>query len=282
MKETFYFSHDYNAMQDPKMMELWGECGLEGIGFYWILIEALQGEPTSRISDVQLKVLLKMYYDSTHGEHMFNKILQMLNTTGLLLKDDENYNYSLRVLEHKKRRNELIEKRSKAGKISARVRSNKRSTCVEHKPNKESKVKERKGKGCEAATPPHEHQKKDSKFFELALLLSEKMARGIAYSNPAFQKKFDVEKNNPLKKDLQKKVEKWADDVEKLLRIDRADTDEVSIVIGWIYSSTCKDAMFWKNNILSGAKLREHYQRLVALAITDSQSKKLNIAICPE
>ena len=40
-KDTFYFSHDYNAREDEKIKELIFEHGLEGYGIFWALIEML-------------------------------------------------------------------------------------------------------------------------------------------------------------------------------------------------------------------------------------------------
>ena len=40
-KEAFYFSHDYNARNDPRLMRLIMKEGMEGIGIYWCIIEML-------------------------------------------------------------------------------------------------------------------------------------------------------------------------------------------------------------------------------------------------
>ena len=40
-KNTFYFSHDYNARSDPKLIKLSMKFGMEGIGIYWCVIEML-------------------------------------------------------------------------------------------------------------------------------------------------------------------------------------------------------------------------------------------------
>jgi hypothetical protein len=40
-KETFYFSHDYNSRNDPKMVSLLMKTGVVGIGVYWCIIEML-------------------------------------------------------------------------------------------------------------------------------------------------------------------------------------------------------------------------------------------------
>ena len=41
MKETFYFSHDYNARSDNKIQKLLAKHGMEGYGIYWAIIEDL-------------------------------------------------------------------------------------------------------------------------------------------------------------------------------------------------------------------------------------------------
>jgi hypothetical protein len=43
-KDTYYFSHDFNARADRKMINLAMKHGMEGIGIYWCLIEMLYEE----------------------------------------------------------------------------------------------------------------------------------------------------------------------------------------------------------------------------------------------
>lgn len=40
-KDTFYFSHDYGARNDPKLQKLQMKHGMEGIGIYWCLVEMM-------------------------------------------------------------------------------------------------------------------------------------------------------------------------------------------------------------------------------------------------
>lgn len=44
-KNKEYFPHDQDASEDPKMMMLVSQLGLEGYGIYWILIEYLRKQP---------------------------------------------------------------------------------------------------------------------------------------------------------------------------------------------------------------------------------------------
>lgn len=40
-KDTYYFSHDYNSRNDPKMVCLLMKSGITGIGIYWCIVEML-------------------------------------------------------------------------------------------------------------------------------------------------------------------------------------------------------------------------------------------------
>ena len=51
--------------------------------------------------------------------------------------------------------------------------------------------------------------------------------------------------------------QKWAIHVNRMIRIDKRDPDQIEIVIRW-----CQEDDFWKNNILSTQKLREQYDQL--------------------
>lgn len=42
--ESFYFPHDYNARNDPKMIALRMKEGMEGLGIYWAIVELLYEE----------------------------------------------------------------------------------------------------------------------------------------------------------------------------------------------------------------------------------------------
>ena len=113
-KESFYFTHDYGARNDPKILELRSEYGLEGLGLYWCIVETLAEEEDGYINPKLLggisvgygiaKVKLQEYIDF------------MLKVE--LLCEDENGYYSERMMKHKKIRRAL----SNAGKRGANER----------------------------------------------------------------------------------------------------------------------------------------------------------------
>ncbi len=47
-KDAFYFPHDSNAKDDPKIVMLMEQLGLEGYGIFWVLIEVLRDQPEYR------------------------------------------------------------------------------------------------------------------------------------------------------------------------------------------------------------------------------------------
>ena len=44
LKDSFYFSHDGNARNDPKIVAMRAKYGCQGYGLYWIIVEMLREE----------------------------------------------------------------------------------------------------------------------------------------------------------------------------------------------------------------------------------------------
>lgn len=69
--------------------------------------------------------------------------------------------------------------------------------------------------------------------------------------------------NNPSNRSLQSDrkdstVNKWAIDIDRMLRLDRRSISEAEQLIRW-----CQSDPFWQTNILSGSSLRKQYDRLL-------------------
>jgi galactose-1-phosphate uridylyltransferase len=111
---------------------------------YWILIEILHQQPESKIEYQTYSDYID-FYGRLDGENeqMLNKLKQVLIQIGLLINQDD-FIYSNRVLENKKQRKEISDKRSLAGKKSAEIRQN--LTNAEQNINKGQQGKEKKGK----------------------------------------------------------------------------------------------------------------------------------------
>ena len=142
IKETFYFSHDYNARNDIKIKRLIVKHGYEGYGLYWALIEELYQNANALPLDYDC-----IAYDFRTNSNMIESLIKDFD----LFEVGEDIFSSLSIQRRLGKRMEISEKRAKAGRISAEKRKKERRTehvlkCVEQIPTKESKVKESKVK----------------------------------------------------------------------------------------------------------------------------------------
>lgn len=150
MKDSFYFSHDYNPTADPKMQALIGEYGAAGYGLYWRFVEMLHNEESHKLPKKKylfMAVAKQMLTSVEQVEVFVNDCIKMFE----LFKADRNNFWCERVFKNIEKRNGISEARSKAGKISAEKRKNSTHveqplTHVEHKLTKPNKEKERKEK----------------------------------------------------------------------------------------------------------------------------------------
>jgi len=149
-KNSYYFPHDYNSIQDPKMMTLLGSCGLGGIGIYWIIIEILHQQPDGKITIEAYENYIQFYAGfENKREDYVSKIKQMLSKTNLLLNDGK-YIWSERVLNNFKKREEISQNRAKAGRIGGLNKSsnmaNAKQNVANAKQNVANKIKGNKNK----------------------------------------------------------------------------------------------------------------------------------------
>lgn len=110
-KEAFYFSHDYNARNDEKILTLRSEFGAEGYGVYWMLIESM-AENSDCAVDIRLIAGLSVSYGIAKDK--LAKIIDFCLSIKLLETEDGKL-YSKRLNDHK----DFRKGRSEAGKIGA-------------------------------------------------------------------------------------------------------------------------------------------------------------------
>ena len=84
MKDTFYFSHDYNARSDPKLQDVLITHGVAGLGVYWCIIEQMYE---------QGGVLpLKSCKSIAFALHVESKVVEsIVNDFELFVNDGENF-----------------------------------------------------------------------------------------------------------------------------------------------------------------------------------------------
>lgn len=153
-KNTFYFPHDMNTISDPKISAFVGVFGGAGYGVFWRIVEMLH-------EDKNNKLPLKKYIFSAIAGTLkldVNEVVEMvkfLTDEFEIFETDGEFFYSKRVIQNMEKRNDIKEKRSFAGRVSAEKR-NINSTSDEQMlnkgeqtPTKEKKVKEIKVKEIE-------------------------------------------------------------------------------------------------------------------------------------
>jgi hypothetical protein len=135
MKDTFYFSHDYNARHDDKIKRLIMKHGMLGYGIYWALVENLYNNANALRTDSE-----SIAFEMRVGENIINSILNDFD----LFQFDDDYFGSLSV----QRRLEHREAKSLKAKQSAFKRWNKKTDDANALQTQSecNAIKERKGK----------------------------------------------------------------------------------------------------------------------------------------
>lgn len=140
MKDKYYFPHDYNAIDDPKIMMMVSDLGLEGYGIYWVLIEHLRQQPDFKSN---IKVLKPLALRNGSTQTKFEGVVKYYD---LFQMDGNEFFYSASLIE---RMQPLLKKKEQgrlagiASGIARRERSlNGSSTGVERTLNNKRRGEE--------------------------------------------------------------------------------------------------------------------------------------------
>lgn len=155
MKETYYFTHDYNARNDTKLLDVLSGWGHEGLGIFWCLIE-LSYEEGGKLEVAKIKSYANALRTTSEN---INRIIDDFD----LFKKDDIYFWSDSVLSRLNIRN----KKSTKAKKSAEIRwknANALRTQSDRNARKERKGKEKKGNKKKII---HEESSLFEKFWEL-------------------------------------------------------------------------------------------------------------------
>jgi len=115
-------------------------------------------------------------------------------------------------------------------------------------------------------------QKKLSRTFEkcgVVYQLTTYLGGKIRENNKVEQNKYE----SKTQKQKESQLQSWCQDIDKLLRLDKANPDEVKKIIDWVVEDD-----FWSPNILSAKKLRKHYPRFYKKVIDRGKSLEEKIA----
>lgn len=168
-KDTYYFSHDVNASNDPKIIVMKELCGVISYAWWWILIEQLAAQeeyklPMDKITFTGLGIAFGMKQNEAIASSNEAKLstskqaeayVNLLINECELLETDGEFFWSPSLLRRnllrKKKQEEISKKRSEAGRLgglkSGKTRSKTKQMLEANEANEanEAKGKERKG-----------------------------------------------------------------------------------------------------------------------------------------
>ena len=193
-KDTFYFSHDYNARNDEKIKRLIRKHGMQGYGVFWSIVEDLYNNANALRTDYE-----GIAYDLRSDSEI---VASVINDFDLFIFNDDFFG-SNSVQERLNQRNT----KSESARKSASYRwgnANAKQTLSEGNAKKERKGKEIKGKEIKYRN-------------NISLLEKEKIKLDLEFGEDTVQKCFDflssykVEKSYKTKSDYLT-IKRWVVD----------------------------------------------------------------------
>ena len=223
MKNTFYFSHDYNTRSDSKIKNLIRKQGMLGYGVFWSIIEDLYNNANA----------LQLDYDSIAYDLRIDKevVMSVINDFDLFIIENNSFG-SLSV---QRRLDKRTEKSQKA-RMSAYKRWGKDANAMQTQcaPNA---IKERKGK---------ETKVKESKVNKSILKEKEKFFSSDIYDCYNEILNYFPEHLHP------KNPDSWLKTIKDLNQIDKIPFVKIQEIV----KKTRADN-FWSKNFLTLTKLRK-------------------------
>lgn len=138
-KETYYFSHDSNAITDTKILNMRADYGIEGYGLFWAIIEMMRNEENYKLqADTKIYRAIKTL---TNTSIDVEKYIQDCINEYELFKEESGYFYSNSLL----RRMQEKERKSVIAKEKAEKRWNSNAMAMQQQcSSNANKVKESK------------------------------------------------------------------------------------------------------------------------------------------
>lgn len=114
IKDAYYFSHDANARHDPKIIKMISVYGMEGYGWYWVIIEMLREQDNYKLS-ISDQSDIDVIVSQTNGDlEKINKYINDCVKIFKLFKKSKKYLWSSSLLNRMEKMNEKREKGRKA------------------------------------------------------------------------------------------------------------------------------------------------------------------------
>jgi hypothetical protein len=276
-KDTYYFSHDYNARHDPKTNALKSDYGLEGYGRFWVIIEMLAEQ-----DDYKLKkkgwgikaIASECQCDTEQIKQFINDCINEFE----LFEEDEEFFWSKSLNRRMKIKDEKLEQKRKAGKKGAQARWGSNDKGKQKKKDgaangtaiaKNGKGKDTKGKEKDQVTLVRNLKKFQTDYFKKVLPPNQRPKfdkNSPPYKAAAYLRKLILENNKrePVPNNNPKDLENWSVELDRLNRLGPVGAKnkgynwkEIGKIMDW-----CQDDSFWKKNIKSASKFRKQITKL--------------------
>ncbi len=205
-KDAFYFPHDSNAKDDPKIVMMIEQLGLESYGIFWVLVEILRDQPEFKYPLALLPAMSRRYNTTTE------KMRAVVMNYGLFQIHDDEFFFSPSL---NNRMLPLLEKKEQA-RLAAHIRWEKHKQLMEN--NNDNADAMRTHSECNAdPMPKREEKRREEKSIEE----KSKVENFVTTINTIFKKQYRVtEKVTPKIKRILKEytiheIEKAAGNAKK-------------------------------------------------------------------
>lgn len=264
-----YFSHDSNARNSEKLINVRMALGAEGYGIYFMIIERLREETNyMSVKDYNM-IAFDLRVDTS-------KVKRVVEDFGLFaFTENGECFYSESLLRRMKMKDESSKKKSEAGKKGAAARwgkqpeniinsnnnvagvnknySNAMAMPKENIARKEKESKEKISKDIVAASAADNSNKNLFAADSIEIRLSKYLYNKVLANKPNLK---------------EPDYNKWAKHIDLLIRADKESPSTIRDVIDYAASDS-----FWKSTVLSTRKLRDKFP---TLEIQMRESKKKN------
>jgi hypothetical protein len=269
-KNAYYFSHDADMRNDPKLRALRRKFGLEGYAIWTMFLEVLTDSDYFEIEWTPLNIELTAGDFDCDPELLEEIINYCCLTLKLFVMEDKKI-YSEKM---KERFGALLNKRIRDVKplkteLSTSITPKVAVSDVEkpHNKREESKVNKTKVKDInkkllsEISISDVPSELKN--YFEIAVTFQKLFIENLKASRA------------PTKNQDQAKFSAYVDPIRLMIEADKVTKDQIKEAYEYLKS---KEGNFWKSNILSTSKLREK----ISIIISQKNSSKSAVSISPQ
>ena len=246
-----WFRLDTSAHNDPKILRLRKKYGWSGYGMYIAIISQMFNESDAKIPTDALDGLTIALGVS---DKELSEFIGFCKDVALFVQED-GLLYSERLVSEKQVHVEKSEiARKKAEKRWSKSSSNSSNDADGMQQQSNGNADAMPNQPTNQPTNQGSVAKATPADFQYARSLYDAMLN----VNPAEATKHE---KNPKQRD--QKVKRWAEDFERLRRLDGATDEQIKFVLMWLFESNKKNALFWQKNVRSGKTFREKWSQLI-------------------